>query len=79
MGINESHILPPCRPLGPLTYLRLWHDNTGRGHYASWHCTAVIVRDVQTNERFEFILNRWLGAERDDGQVSSWVFGLWIV
>ena len=47
------------RPLGNLTYLRLWHDNTGRGGYASWHVAAILVRDVQTNEKFEFITNRW--------------------
>ncbi len=56
-----------------MTYLRLWHDNTGRGSYASWHCMAILVRDVQTNERFEFILNRWLGAEKDDGQIDRLV------
>ena len=59
------------RPLGNLTYLRVWHDNTGRGNYASWHCMAVLVRDVQTNERFEFIANRWFATEKEDGQVSS--------
>ena len=58
------------RPLGDLTYLRIWHDNTGRGNYASWHCTAIVIRDIQTNEMFEFVVNRWFASEKDDGQID---------
>ena len=57
------------RPLGNLSYLRIWHDNSGRGDYASWKCMAVLVRDVQTNQKFEFFLNKWLASEKDDGMV----------
>ena len=53
-----------------MTYLRIWHDNTGRGNYASWYCTAIIVRDIQTNERFEFVVNRWLASEKDDLRIE---------
>lgn len=62
------------RPLGDLQYMRIWHDSSGRGHYASWYITALVVRDIQTNERFEFLCNRWLAVEKDDGHVrrSSW-------
>ena len=59
------------RPLGNLAYVRIWHDNTGQGKYASWQCSAVLVRDIQTNEKFEFVLNRWLATEKDDGQVKG--------
>jgi len=70
-GCVDSYVMKVPRPLGPLSYLRIWHDNTGRGYYASWHCMAVLVRDVQTGDKYEFIANKWLATEHDDGQVSN--------
>jgi hypothetical protein len=63
-------LLLSCRSLGPLNYLRVWHDNTGRGSSASWFLKYIIVRDLQTMERFHFICQRWLAVEKDDGTVS---------
>ena len=61
------------RPLGSLQYLRVWHNNSGRGNYASWYCTAIIVRDLQTNEQFEFMCNKWFACEKDDGEIERLV------
>ena len=58
------------RPLGSLNYLRVWHDNTGWENYASWFVTAIVVRDVQTDEKFEFIINNWLAVDKGDGEVK---------
>ena len=57
------------RNLGKLTFLRIWHDNTGVGDYASWFFGVAIVKDMQTGEKFQFINNQWLAVEKDDGQV----------
>lgn len=57
------------RPLGNMNYLRIWHDNSGRGSYASWFLSSLVVRDVQTNEVFEFICNKWMAQEKDDNEV----------
>lgn len=57
------------RPLGALNYLHIWHDNSGKGPFASWYLRSVVVRDVQTDEKFIFICNRWFAVEEDDGQV----------
>ena len=57
------------RSLGQLSYLRIWHDNTGIGDYASWFLGVVIVRDLQTREKFQFINDQWLAVEKEDGQV----------
>ena len=57
------------RPLGTLNYLHIWHDNSGKGPFASWYLRSVVVRDVQTDEKFIFICNRWFAVEEDDGQV----------
>ena len=58
------------RPLGSLNYLRVWHDNTGWENYASWFVTAIVIRDVQTEEKFEFIINNWLAVDKGDGEVK---------
>lgn len=59
------------RPLGPLNYMRIWHDNSGKGKFASWYLNYVLVRDIQTHEKYHFIVNQWLAVEEDDGQVGS--------
>ena len=58
------------RSLGPLNYLHLWHDNSGRGASASWFVKSLVIRDVQTNELFYFIVQRWFAVEKGDGKVS---------
>jgi polycystin 1L2 len=54
------------RPLGPLNSLRIWHDNTGYG----WFLKNIIVRNLQTMERYDFICQKWLAVDKDDGAVS---------
>lgn len=73
MHIYLSYTSPPLSysPLGPLTYLRIWHDNSGKGALASWYLNHVLVRDVQTDKKYYFIANRWFAVEEDDGQVSQ--------
>ena len=62
------------RPLGSLNYIRIWHDNTGEGDSASWFLKYIIVRDLQTMEKFHFICQRWLAVEEDDGKVGEYPF-----
>jgi len=61
------------RSLGPLQLLRIWHDNSGRDMMASWFLNYVLVRDVQTGEKFHFVVNKWLAVERDDGEVRVYI------
>ena len=58
------------RSLGLLNYIHLWHDNTGQGDTASWFLKYIIVRDLQTMEKFHFICQRWFAVEKDDGKVN---------
>ena len=39
--------------LGPLTFLRIWHDNTGHGKLKSWFLDQIQVTDLQTGEKYE--------------------------
>jgi len=52
-----------------LNHLHIWHDNSGEGELASWFLKCFIVKDLQTQEIFYFIAQRWLAVEKDDGKV----------
>lgn len=56
--------------MGLLNYIRLWHDNSGEDDYASWYLKFVIVRDLQTKEKFYFLCERWFAVEKGDGQID---------
>jgi polycystin 1L2 len=62
------------RPLGPLLYMRVWHDNSGKGDDASWFLKYIIVHDLQTREKFYFLCQQWLAVEKDDGQIERELF-----
>ncbi|PAA75210.1 hypothetical protein BOX15_Mlig002173g1 [Macrostomum lignano] len=69
-GCADRFLMAVERPLGALNFLRIWHDNSGRGASASWYCNSVVVIDLQTRRRYHFVLNRWLAVEEDDGVVD---------
>jgi polycystin 1L2 len=54
--------------------LRLWHDNSGQGDNASWFLKLAVVKDLQTNEKFTFICNKWFAVEKDDGKIDRLIF-----
>ncbi|KAI8494931.1 hypothetical protein Bbelb_275360 [Branchiostoma belcheri] len=65
---NIDHVLLGVpKSLGYLTFLRVWHDNSGKGKYQSWYCNKVVIQDIQTGERYYFLCDRWLAVEEDDG------------
>ncbi|KAK3089119.1 hypothetical protein FSP39_001015, partial [Pinctada imbricata] len=50
-GAVDGFLMAVSKPLGQLTYLHLWHDNSGKGKFASWYMRSIVVRDVQTNDK----------------------------
>ncbi|XP_047471507.1 polycystic kidney disease protein 1-like 2 [Penaeus chinensis] len=67
-GEIDVFVMAESRPLGNLTMMRIWHDNSGKGPNASWYLSFIVFRDVQTGEKYEFIANQWFAVEREDGQ-----------
>ncbi|XP_077979562.1 polycystin-1-like [Glandiceps talaboti] len=67
-GSVDSFIMAVPEPLGNLIHVRLWHDNGGK--YPSWFLNRVSVKDLQTDNMFYFMLDRWLAVEEDDGQIE---------
>ena len=55
--------------------MRIWHDNSGAGQYASWYLRHIVIQDLQTKEKFVFNANQWFAVEEGDGQVSrcAWI------
>ncbi|KAJ8037623.1 Polycystic kidney disease protein 1-like 2 [Holothuria leucospilota] len=72
-GGIDRFLMSVERPLGTLNYMRIWHDNSGRGDKQSWYLKYIAIRDLQTKERFYFIVNRWFSVVDDDGQVDRLV------
>lgn len=53
-----------------LNYIHIWHDNSGKNNLASWFLKYIIVKDVQTKEKYYFICQKWLAVDIDDGKVG---------
>ena len=60
--------------MGDLSYLRIWHDNSGKGDQASWFLKYIIVHDLQTREKFYFLCQDWLAVEYSDGKLDRNLF-----
>lgn len=52
MASINRYFMGTKEPLGDLRYLRIWHDNTGKGVYKSWYLNRVIVDDLQERDRY---------------------------
>ena len=62
--------MPNFRPLGDLSFLRIWHDNSGKGNNASWFLKYIIVHDMQTRQIYYFLCQKWLAVEKEDGLID---------
>ena len=69
-GTINHFILSTEQPLGQLSYLRIWHDNSGKGRYKSWFLEQIQISDLQTERKYYFLVDRWLAVDRDDGAVE---------
>ncbi|CAG0896667.1 unnamed protein product [Darwinula stevensoni] len=69
-GSTDAFVMTTPRPLGNLNYLRIWHDNSGKGTNQSWFLNFLIVKDIQTGIEYEFIANAWFAVEKGDGQID---------
>lgn len=68
-GSQDTFLLTTPFDLGSIQYIRIWHDNTGGSLFLS----RIMVIDLQTDERYYFICNRWLAVDEEDGQVRYWL------
>lgn len=66
-GSQDTFLLTTPFSMGTIQYIRIWHDNGG----GSWFLSRIMVIDLQTDERYYFICNRWLAVDEEDGQVGK--------
>ena len=59
-------VLPAA--IGTIRSVHIWHDNTGAS--PSWFLSHVIIRDIQTEEKQQFVCEQWLAVESEDGKVD---------
>ncbi|GFN96340.1 polycystic kidney disease protein 1-like 2, partial [Plakobranchus ocellatus] len=69
-GSIFNYVMSVDSCLGPLTFLRIWHDNSGKGKKKSWYLDQVQINDLQTGEKFIFLCDNWLAVEQGDGMVD---------
>lgn len=57
----DTFIMSVKKPLGSLFMCRVFHDNSAKSRQSSsWYLKHLIVTDLQTNEKFIFICEKWL-------------------
>ncbi|XP_060073663.1 polycystin-1-like protein 2 [Ylistrum balloti] len=67
-GSVRTFIMGTFESLGNLQYIRIWHDNSGKGNTASWNLHKITIDDLQINKRYVFLCENWLSADHEDGQ-----------
>ena len=50
-------------------YCRVWHDCSGKS--SSWFFSRMQITDLQTEDKYFFICDRWLALEEEDGLVCT--------
>ena len=67
-GSVDSFLITTQECLGGLTFIRVWHDNSGKS--PSWFLSQVVIRDIETDDKFFFLCKSWLACDEGDGQVD---------
>ena len=67
-GSIDGFVLVTSQSLGTLKEITLEHDNSGDN--PSWFVETVVIKDRQTEERWMFLINRWLAVEKEDGEIE---------
>ncbi|XP_067853682.1 polycystin-1-like protein 2 [Heptranchias perlo] len=60
-GSVDEFLLATPFPLGNLTSIRLWHNNSGSS--PSWYINHVIIQDPKTGQQWYFFCNCWLAVD----------------
>ena len=55
--------------LGDLSYIRIWHDNSGKN--PSWYLSKVAIHDLNTNKKYLFINEAWLAVEEGQFKLNQ--------
>lgn len=54
--------------VGEISLLRIEHDNSGNN--PAWFLVSVTVTNLQTQQKCQFLCNRWFAAKWEDQKIS---------
>ncbi|CAJ0603330.1 unnamed protein product [Cylicocyclus nassatus] len=66
-GSTARFLLKTPWSLGDIRYVRVWVDNSGRGHRESWYCNRIFIKDLHTGSIYRFPIHDWLGQCMAEG------------
>ncbi|KAL9952359.1 hypothetical protein ACROYT_G039604 [Oculina patagonica] len=66
-SINNFIVSLPDNLHSPIM-IKLWHDNSGDN--PSWYVNQVVIKDLETEEKWYFLCSRWLAVDKEDGNVE---------
>ena len=66
-SINNFIISLPDNLRSPIM-IKIWHDNSGNN--PSWYINQVVIKDLESDEKWYFLCNRWLAVDKDDGELK---------
>ncbi|XP_033754437.1 LOW QUALITY PROTEIN: polycystin-1-like [Pecten maximus] len=69
---QDSFIIAHDTNLGDISKVFVWHDNHGLD--PSWYMVQVIVRNLQTDQKYYFFGNIWLTLEKEHGFIQKEIY-----
>ncbi|XP_060076676.1 polycystin-1-like [Ylistrum balloti] len=69
---QDSFIIAHDTNLGDISKVFVWHDNHGLD--PNWYLVQVIVRDLQTDQKYYFFGNVWLTLEKENGYIQKEIY-----
>ncbi|KAK6480041.1 polycystic kidney disease protein 1-like 2 isoform X1 [Huso huso] len=67
-GGVDMFLLTTPFSLGELQTVRLCHDNSG--DCPAWYVVKVVVKNLQTTQRWHFLCNSWIGQGKGTGELQ---------
>ena len=66
-SINNFIISLPDNLRSPIM-IKIWHDNSGNN--PSWYVSQVVIKDLESEEKWYFLCNRWVAVDKEDGELE---------
>jgi len=71
-SLSKDEFEIECPGVGSLEKIKIGHNNKGVG--AGWYLNKVIIDDLGNNKVYEFIADRWLAEDEDDGKTNVFLY-----
>ena len=69
-GDVNTFLLKTSHTLGVPAYIKISHDNSGKGKKAGWFLSKVVIVDKKDKQWYLFKCDKWLALDEDDGRME---------